>query len=161
MTKFLSWLRRATALAVLVMALLLCWQCVDIYLSGTCNDALAMTPIFRSEDIALRMRALAVPLTVCAVVIAVSILSQRLGASPKAHTTSVLRDRCKDHKIVMNEKLPSVEKGLSRERRSMRFVRVLLYTIAAAFIVLGVMNGGLHDVLVKATNICTECIGLG
>ena len=29
------------------------------------------------------------------------------------------------------------------------------------FIVLGVMNGGLRDVLVKAVNICTECIGLG
>ena len=27
--------------------------------------------------------------------------------------------------------------------------------------VLGVLNGGLNDVLVKAINICTECIGLG
>lgn len=40
-------------------------------------------------------------------------------------------------------------------------VYVLLYAAAAAFIVLGVMNGGLRDVLVKAINICTECIGLG
>lgn len=40
-------------------------------------------------------------------------------------------------------------------------IRVLLYLLAVAFIVLGVMNGGLWDVLVKAINICTECIGLG
>ena len=32
---------------------------------------------------------------------------------------------------------------------------------ALALIVLGVLNGGLRDVLVKAVNLCTECIGLG
>ena len=40
-------------------------------------------------------------------------------------------------------------------------VRIVLLGIAMVFIVLGVMNGGLRDVLVKAINICTECIGLG
>ena len=39
--------------------------------------------------------------------------------------------------------------------------RIGLFAAAAVFIVLGVMNGGLRDVLVKAVNICTECIGLG
>ena len=41
------------------------------------------------------------------------------------------------------------------------WVRLALLTAAIVFIVLGVMNGGLLDVLVKAINICTECIGLG
>ena len=40
-------------------------------------------------------------------------------------------------------------------------VQILLYMLAAAFILLGVLNGGWYDVLVKAINICTECIGLG
>lgn len=40
-------------------------------------------------------------------------------------------------------------------------VRLLLLAAAVLFIVLGVLNGGLWDVLVKAINICTECIGLG
>ena len=40
-------------------------------------------------------------------------------------------------------------------------LRICLYLAAIVFIVLGVMNGGLYDVLVKAINICTECIGLG
>lgn len=40
-------------------------------------------------------------------------------------------------------------------------IRIALYALAVLFIVLGVMNGGWYDVLVKAINICTECIGLG
>lgn len=36
-----------------------------------------------------------------------------------------------------------------------------LLALSAALIVLGVWNGGLRDVLIKAANICTECIGLG
>lgn len=50
----------------------------------------------------------------------------------------------------------------SVKETSMTFVlRIALYAAAILFIVLGVMNGGLYDVLVKAINICTECIGLG
>ena len=40
-------------------------------------------------------------------------------------------------------------------------VRGLLLGLAAALILEGVRNGGLRDMLIKATNICTECIGLG
>lgn len=32
---------------------------------------------------------------------------------------------------------------------------------AITFIIVGVFNGGAHDVLIKAINICTECVGLG
>ncbi len=39
--------------------------------------------------------------------------------------------------------------------------RACLYAAAIALVVLGVLNGGMYDVLVKAINICTECIGLG
>lgn len=37
----------------------------------------------------------------------------------------------------------------------------LLLVVSAALIAAGILNGGLRDVLVKAINICTECIGLG
>ena len=42
-------------------------------------------------------------------------------------------------------------------------VRCALFVLAAVFIVLGALpaNGGANSVLVKAINICTECIGLG
>ena len=40
-------------------------------------------------------------------------------------------------------------------------VRVLLLALALAMIAAGVLNGGMRDVLVKAINLCTECVGLG
>ncbi len=40
-------------------------------------------------------------------------------------------------------------------------VRGCVFTLAVVFIILGIINGGANDVLVKAINICTECIGLG
>ena len=48
-----------------------------------------------------------------------------------------------------------------REAPKTAVLRRALYAAAVLFIVLGVLNGGLHDVLVKAIHICTECIGLG
>ena len=47
-------------------------------------------------------------------------------------------------------------------RREMSAKRVwLMLAIAAGLMGAGIMNGGLRDVLIKAINICTECIGLG
>ena len=39
--------------------------------------------------------------------------------------------------------------------------RCVIGAVAIAFILVGIFNGGANDVLVKAINICTECIGLG
>ncbi|MBE6586468.1 MAG: thioredoxin [Ruminococcaceae bacterium] len=40
-------------------------------------------------------------------------------------------------------------------------VRGVILVVGLAFVVLGVLNGGMADVLGKAIRICTECIGLG
>lgn len=45
--------------------------------------------------------------------------------------------------------------------RGVPAARIALGAAAVALIALGVSNGGMRDVLVKAINICTECIGLG
>ena len=47
------------------------------------------------------------------------------------------------------------------ERKGTPPVRAALLILAAGLIVLGILNGGLNDVFVKAVRICTECIGLG
>ncbi len=58
-----------------------------------------------------------------------------------------------------------LEHDMKREKekpvRSKSSVRILLYVIAVIFVILGIFNHGMRDVLVKAINICTECIGLG
>ncbi len=40
-------------------------------------------------------------------------------------------------------------------------VRLALLLLALLLIGLGIANGGVRDVLLKAAAICTECIGLG
>ncbi|MBO5909804.1 MAG: thioredoxin [Clostridia bacterium] len=40
-------------------------------------------------------------------------------------------------------------------------VRIAFVGCAVGFIIAGVINGGMTDVLNKAIKICTECIGLG
>ncbi|MBQ6382160.1 MAG: hypothetical protein IJJ42_00995 [Clostridia bacterium] len=42
-----------------------------------------------------------------------------------------------------------------------RAARLCLLAAAALLTVLGILNGGMQDVLTKAVWICTECIGLG
>ncbi len=40
-------------------------------------------------------------------------------------------------------------------------IRTILLVIAVIFIIVGMFNGSLMDVFIKASKICTECIGLG
>ncbi len=40
-------------------------------------------------------------------------------------------------------------------------VRIFLAVLAVTFIILGIVNGNMRAILIKAINICTECIGLG
>ena len=57
----------------------------------------------------------------------------------------------------------SGEKATETDAKPSRvfYVRIALYALAIVLIVLGINNGGMRDVLIKAINICTECIGLG
>ncbi len=40
-------------------------------------------------------------------------------------------------------------------------IKTVIFVAASVFILLGILNGGMADVLAKAVKICTECIGLG
>jgi hypothetical protein len=40
-------------------------------------------------------------------------------------------------------------------------VRIALLCLGIAFLIAGIFNENMHGILVKAINICTECIGLG
>ena len=49
----------------------------------------------------------------------------------------------------------------SQNEKILLGARLTIFVLAVAFIVIGIFNGGMADVLQKAINICTECIGLG
>lgn len=56
------------------------------------------------------------------------------------------------------------DSGASREKKARlakTAARAAVFALAVALLALGTANGGMRDVLVKAINICTECIGLG
>ena len=53
---------------------------------------------------------------------------------------------------------------ITPKKTSRAFPLILRYGILAAgiaFVICGLLNGGTQDVLTKAINICTECVGLG
>ena len=84
-------------------------------------------------------------------------LAAAAGASI-ANGQSVLREIEILRSAPQEKHPPAASTG---KKRGLPALRIALYAAAVVLIVLGVMNGGLWDVLVKAVNICTECIGLG
>lgn len=81
-----------------------------------------------------------------------------------AAAASVLHGQSAAREIEILKSAPQQKPGPSAsagKKSALPALRAALYAAAAVLIVLGVRNGGLWDVLVKAVNICTECIGLG
>ncbi len=74
-----------------------------------------------------------------------------------------LRDRSMEREIeILGKCEKSAPEKVSEEgRKNTGYIRIALYIAAVLLIVLGIFNGGIRDVWVKAINICTECIGLG
>lgn len=48
-----------------------------------------------------------------------------------------------------------------RSNRSANIIRIAILAIGILLVVLGACNEGTKDILTKAVNICTECVGLG
>ena len=77
-----------------------------------------------------------------------------------------IRDE-EDRKPVRDEKLlreaGSLRENAVHEQADQKTVilRTAVLAIAVFLIILGIMNGGLEDVLAKGAAICTECVGLG
>ena len=72
-------------------------------------------------------------------------------------------DALKSLLVIANSDVPAPEMPETKDRKPalVNFARVSIITVAVVFIVLGIFNGGMSDVLGKAVRICTECIGLG
>lgn len=50
---------------------------------------------------------------------------------------------------------------MEEKKRDRSPVSWFILAVAVGLIVIGILNGGLGDVLEKAKKICMECIGLG
>ncbi len=150
MTKTAKILRIAVGVACVALLLLLALGCLDIYFDGNSPAKLDergvhIAPVFSVEAIAERFEVLAPMLGLCLFVI--------ISAAVALHFVGGKADEEKNARGDM--KIKHVRPS------TLRAVRIAVPALAVLFIVLGVMNGGARDVLVKAINICTECIGLG
>ena len=56
---------------------------------------------------------------------------------------------------------PMAETECPTKKKIVLIARCVIPAVAIVFIILGVSNGGMNDVLQKAVRICTECIGMG
>lgn len=72
-------------------------------------------------------------------------------------------DALKSLLVIANTDVPDTKQEQTADKTPLfaNLVRIGIITAAVAFIVLGIFNGGMADVLGKAVNLCKECIGLG
>lgn len=47
------------------------------------------------------------------------------------------------------------------QKQRLRIARIAVLIVAVIFVIAGIINGSMEDMLIRAVNICTECIGLG
>ncbi len=151
MARALRVLRLVLAAATAAVCLLLCWQAADVCLTGNSPENFTASgeriePVYSWEIVADRLAAISPALFAYLALAAAGLVLQAAAGQQ-----SVRRGR------TPPKAAPRTELG----NAGTRGLRLALYAAAAVLIVLGVLNGGLRDVLVKAANICTECIGLG
>ena len=131
-----------------VCGLLLSIQCILLWVRG--NSAgnqnaggQLLTPVFSREKTAAMLR------------ISMPVLIGFITTALLGCLWSALRPSVKTALRTTGPMFPSSRFS------AQRIVRFALLAAAILLIVLGIANGGMHDVLIKAIMICTECIGLG
>ena len=77
-------------------------------------------------------------------------------------TVILLTLKVKDPNADRAVNVPGIRTNTLGEKSSATVIaRTVILLIAVAFIITGIINGSIYDVFVKASKICTECIGLG
>lgn len=77
--------------------------------------------------------------------------------------TGLALEQCAREQLALLRKLPrrTTQQDCVRRTGSAAGLRLVLLALGAGLVIFGAATGGIADVLAKAINICTECIGLG
>ena len=97
---------------------------------------------FTSEKVSAALQVLAIPLSITAILALAGLLLRPL----------LPRESQQNRPVA-----PAAVKSLSRPG----WLQLVLGLALLVFLVYGLVSGGTADVLAKAANICSECIGLG
>ena len=84
-----------------------------------------------------------------------------IRASARREEILVIRAAIKENKDLFIKQKSEKKSTAVRDNIIRNVARGVIVTASVALILLGIMNGGMADVLSKAVKICTECIGLG
>ncbi len=150
-----KWFMAVQAVLCAAIAALLAAGALSLYLDGAAKQAEGdlFYYMFTRERVGAKLLPV-LPLLFCS--IGLTVAGVLLG----------VRDENAD-KAVKDEKMLR-DLGSIRERavhqqadRKTRILRTAVLVIALILIILGILNGGLEDVLAKGAAICTECVGLG
>jgi len=158
-----KWLRTAAiVLAVLtaVTAVLFIYQALDIYLTGVSaanqpSPGVYLEQIYSPKTIGAHFAPIA-PLVYLWLFCCVAMLILRAvfpGAKEKPVVAGLKQWR--------EKQLAKKAAAEGKKKPNTRKIALCAMVIALALIVIGIFNGSMHDVFVKAVNICTECVGLG
>lgn len=138
-----------------VTAVLLAAGALSLYLDGAAKQAEGdlFYYMFTRERVGARLLPI-LPLLFCA--FGLTVAGVILGIKDENAEKPV-----RDEKLLRN--LGSIrEKAVHQQAdQKTRILRTAVLVIALILIVIGILNGGLEDVLAKGAAICTECVGLG
>jgi len=127
-----------TAMLV-ITGICLCVACLGIYLSGD--------QPFSREAVAAAFQPIALPVYLCIALV--------LGGWILDAVSPVEAKQRGGKKIKHNSTAPSTDK------HGLLYLRLALLCVGIGVFVYGFFAGGTADVMTKAVNICTECVGLG
>ena len=154
---------RFVAWGICVLIALVCAIVAGVYLTNPAYEPVTRVGFFAEHEEAERIvRALPWIFAAFGVAIAVSFFERYSLQKEIALVKSEIAENAKKGVIVKTKNAQKVARENTQKReRVALFVRLAIGVVAVVFIVCGIANGGMADVLGKAINICTQCIGLG
>lgn len=150
---------RFVAWCIAFVVALVCASVALVYLTSSVYEPVASGGFFLEHQEAERLvRSLPWVFAGFGAAIAVSFFEEYSLRKEISLVKSKIAENAKNGVVV---KARSSQRTIKNNERATFFVRVAVGSLAIVFIVWGIANGGMADVLGKAINICTQCIGLG
>lgn len=126
------------SISIFLAGICLITGCIYIYVSGDGYSRQIVSNTFSKINI---------PIYLCLLLIIGDIIWELLSPT-----------RNKKQKIINNKSDDNIP---SQSSKNVKIIRLVILSSAIVILIFGFVTGGYADVLTKAINICTECIGLG
>ena len=98
-------------------------------------------------------------LPVLLLAVAANIACVVMGARDEKQDKPVADPELKKKK--KKERETAASEDTESKMKKLHIARIAVLVVAAIFVIAGILNGSMEDMLIKAVNICTECVGLG